>query len=776
MYDAGSYMKEHKDITGAEIFGLTNWENLYIYDQFYGSKPDLNLVQIASLDLECDCEDGFPNIKNADNEITAITVATNRKKTIFTIKDFVPHRPDITHIKGDNERDMLRKFLNFWSDNYPDVITGWNVEFFDVPYIVNRIAKVLGSDAARSLSPWEILDEKEIQIMGKQQQTFAPAGIVILDYINLYKKFNETKQESYKLDFIAEVELDEHKLDYSEYGNLTELYKKNPQKYFEYNIHDVDLVDMLEDHRGFIKLVLSLSYSAGINFDDALGSVKLWDCLIHSYLMQRNFVIPPQKDNAYTGQIRGAYVKEPKIGLVKWVVGFDFSSLYPHLIMFHNISPEKFLKQIDPDVTPEQILEGYIDKVRDELIEKNATITGNMCLFSKDGQGFLPELMQSMFNERKVIKKKMLACEQVIENLKNNGGSKEEIAAKEKERANHDTFQYNIKICLNSAYGVLSNEYCRYYSKELAEAITTSGQVAIQYVAKRVNDYLNKLLKTNKEWVVYSDTDSQYIEMEHLVQKIMPGETDKKKIIIFLTKVGQTQLKPFIDNCCKELTEYVNASESKLNMALESISDKGIWTAKKKYFLNVWWKEGVVYKEPKLKIKGIEAVRSSTPASCRKSIKEALSIIVNKEEADLQKYVADFKQIFETLPFEKIAFPRGVNGLEKYTDAASIYAKGTPIQVKAALLYNFLLKKLNLQNKYSPIIEGDKVKYCYLSRNSYGFDVIGTPDVLPPEFKLDNFIDRELMFQKAFLDPLRFIMEAIKWETEKKANLEDFFS
>lgn len=768
--DARDFLKRYEQVANYDIYGLTNFQYLFIHDKFHGDMQyDTAMINIIGIDIETDSSDGFPDIEKADKEVTAITLSRKGEKVVLGMKDYKPGE-NVHYIKCKDEWHLLNNFLKIWqSGRYqPDIVTGWNIEFFDIPYLVNRIKAVLGDHEAKKLSPWGFLEERMIEIRGRENQTFTPAGINVLDYLNLYKKFKFEMQESYKLDNIAEKELGIKKLDYSEYGSLNDLYEKNPQKFFDYNVHDVTLIDKLEEKLKFIEQVIAFAYDAKVNYADTLTTVRPWDVIIHNYLLDRNIVIHQFKKAANYESLVGGYVKEPKIGMSKWVVSFDLNSLYPHLIMQYNISPEMMVGRDQYFPMIESIIDGRA------VIEGPHAVAANGVKFRKDRQGFLPALMEKMYNDRVEYKKKMLEAKQKLENTPKDKAEERRLIGND--IARYHNLQLAKKIQLNSAYGALGNEYFRWFSFDMAEAITMSGQLSIRWIENKMNEYLNRVLKTNKvDYVIASDTDSIYVNMEPMVKTL--GTDDTLKIVAALDKFCDGPVQKMINSSYQELADYMNAYQQKMFMKRETIADKGIWRGKKMYILNAWNIEGVQYSEPQLKVQGIEAVRSSTPKSCRSSIKESLKIIMNQDEETLQKYIADFKEKFMGLPFEDVAFPRGMKGLNKYKDRSTIYIKGTPIHVKGALLYNDLITRKGLTRKHQLIGDGDKIKFAYLKvPNPINDTVISVLDTLPSELGIDKYIDYDTQFQKCFLDPIKSILEIIGWDVEKKTTLEDFFS
>jgi DNA polymerase elongation subunit (family B) len=618
----------------------------------------------------------------------------------------------------------------------------------------------------KRFSPWGLVSESEIHIMGRTHTVFDVGGVTQLDYIDLYKKFTYKAQESYRLDYIAQVELGQKKLEHSEYDTFKEFYTNNWQKFIEYNIIDVELVDRLEDKMKLIELCLTMAYDAKVNYNDVFYQVRMWDTIIYNYLKKRNIVIPPKNRSQKNEKYAGAYVKEPKPGKYDWVVSFDLNSLYPHLIMQYNISPETLRETRHPSSSVERILNEEVTDFNPEY-----ATCANGAQYRKDVRGFLPELMDKMYGDRVVFKKRMLAAKQEYEKNPSNTLTKE-IA-----RCNN--IQMAKKIALNSAYGAIGNQYFRYYKLANAEAITLSGQVSIRWIENKMNAKVNKILKTEDvDYVIASDTDSIYLNLGPLVERVYEGrEKTNQSIVSFLNKVCENEFEPFIESSYQALADYVSAYDQKMQMKRENIAERGIWTAKKRYILNVWDSEGVRYEEPKLKMMGIEAVKSSTPAPCRKMIKDALKIMMNGTEEEVIDFIDKSRKEFKKLPPEDIAFPRSATNVVKYQAHSTIYAKGTPIHIRGALLYNHYVKQHKLDNKYSLIQNGEKIKFCYLKKpNIIHENIISFIQDFPVEIGLDKYIDYDLQFDKAFLEPLKIILDAIGWNVEKTVNLELFFS
>ena len=769
--DCREFYKKYDEVDGFSIYGNDRYIYQYISEKYPEDeiKFDISQIKLVTLDIETTAEKGFPDVESASEEILAITIQDYTTKQIITwgVKPFINKQKNVTYHHCPSEHQLLSHFINYWMQDVPDVVTGWNIQMFDIPYICKRLNRVLGEKLMKRFSNWGLVTEGEIYVQGRKQIVFDVGGLTQLDYLDLYKKFTYKAQESYRLDYIAEVELGQKKLDHSEFDTFKDFYTHGWQKFIEYNIVDVELVDRLEDKMKLIELALTMAYDAKVNYADVFYQVRMWDTIIYNYLKKRNIVIPPKIRSDKNEKYAGAYVKEPIPGKYDWVVSFDLNSLYPHLIMQYNISPETLLEERHPTATVDRILD---EEINFELYKDNA-VCPNGAMYRKDVRGFLPELMEKMYGDRVIFKKRMLQAKQEYE--------KTPTKALEKEIARCNNIQMAKKISLNSAYGAIGNQYFRYYKLANAEAITLSGQVSIRWIESKMNQYLNKLLSTTDEdYVIASDTDSIYLNLGPLVDKFFASKSgDKAKVVELLDMVCSDKLEPYIDQCYQNLADYVSAYDQKMQMKRENIADRGIWTAKKRYILNVWDSEGVRYEEPKLKMMGIEAVKSSTPAPCRKMIKDALKLMMTGTEDDVIEFIDKSRTEFKKLPPEQISFPRSVSDVVKYKSSSDIYAKGTPIHCRGALLYNHYIKEKKLTNKYSLIQNGEKIKFCYLKKpNIIHENIISFIQEFPKELDLDKYIDYDLQFEKSFLEPMKAILDAIGWNVEKTVNLELFFS
>ena len=772
IHEAKEYTKQFEGLVNStKIYGNTRYEYAFIADRHPNMVEwDPDLVSVAVFDIEVGSENGFPDPYEANEPITSISITyLNSYTYVYGCGDYDNRDENVIYSKCKDEWTLCKKFLQDWMDKCPDVITGWNTKFFDIPYLINRFNRILGEDYSKKLSPWNMISERTTVINGRQMKAYEIVGVGALDYIELYKWYapGGKSQESYRLDNIANVELGEGKISFDEYDNLHQLYKLNYQKFIEYNIKDVQLILKLEDKLKLLELALTLAYDTKSNYEDVFAQTRMWDSMTYSYLLQQNIIVPPREVKEKDSAFEGAYVKVPQVGMHNWVASFDLNSLYPHLMMQYNISPETLIEPENyNNVMRDIISQGVnVDKMLDKKVDLSkltgATITPNGQFFRTDIQGFLPKMLKEMYEDRKKFKKMMLQAQQEKENEK-------DISKQydiEKRIAKYNNLQLAKKVSLNSAYGALGSQYFRFYDLRMALGVTTAGQLSIRWIENKINEYINKLVATeNEDYVIASDTDSIYLKLGPLIDKFVKNQTEVKKVITIMDRICEDKLQPFIDRSYKELAEYVSAYDQKMQMKREGLSNKGVWTAKKRYILNVYNNEGVEYAKPKMKVMGLEMIKSSTPSAIREKMKTTIQLMMNGTEEDVQNFIQQFKEEFKRLPPEEISFPRGLNGLKTYADSVTLYTKGTPIHVKGAILYNHYLKQMNLTKKYPLIQEGEKIKFIYLKMPNHLKDtVISYPGRLPKEFGLDKYIDYDVQFEKSFLEPIKVILDCMNW-------------
>jgi len=774
------WIKQYEEVDNFEIFGQTNFENAYISDHFFDQKLhkifNKNKILVGRIDLEVGKENnGFPDPVQALEPITAITYRVGKETFVFAYGEYQVQGSEI-YIKCADEQELIERFVQCWSEDYPDVVTGWNIKSFDIPYLVNRIIRLCGEKTAKRLSPWGHVYPKDENFYTQNFQSYIISGIARLDYMQLFRKFHKdgASQESYSLDNICSVILGEKKLDYSEYDNIFDLYKKNHQKFIEYNIRDVDLIDKLEKKCKLLELSMLLAYQAKVNYEDVLHQTRMWDSLAYNHLRNKNIVIPQKKHTIKDRPYEGAFVKDPIVGMHHWGVSFDLTSLYPSLMIGFNISPDTFLR-MEQALDIERIIRREYLSLTPSLKSENVTMCPNGAIFTREKQGFLGEILEEILETRKQAKKEMLAYEQEKENCRDGKRIKE----LEELIDSLNNLQSTQKICMNSCYGAVGNQYFRFFDVRQAEAVTISGQLAVMWIMTRLNEYLNKVLGTkDKDYVIAADTDSNYISLNGVVTQIFgDAQNDPKRtveIINFMDKLCKDKIAPYIDKCFRELEAMLNTYKHTLDMKREALFDKGFWTAKKRYALNVHDSEGVRFEKPQIKITGLETKKTaSVPKYSRLKIKEAISIILNGNNDQLIEFIDKTREEFKNLPVEDMAFPRGVNGLAEYGvsvglgSSAQVYKKGTPIHTKGSLIYNNLIRQKNLSNKYELIQEGGKIKFTYLREpNPYGASVIAFPVRLPKELGLEKYIDYDIMFDKTFLEPVKKYAEVVGWQTE----------
>lgn len=758
MSDAKEFEKRYTGVSNVTICGNTNYVAQCITERFPNNiEFDRDLIQVANIDIEVESDDGFPSPDVAEKPVISITMRKNDDTYwVWGLDAYTPKSDNVLFIQCDNEFDLLQKFVRNWEAYAPDVLTGWNTRFFDIPYLVNRMRKLTGDDTmAKRMSPWNLIRERNITINGKAQQEYILEGIEHLDYIEIYKKFTYTQQESYRLDHIAHVELGERKLSYEEHGNLFTLYKEDYEKFIDYNIRDVELVHLIDEKLDLISLVLTMAYRGGVNYGDTLGTTNIWDSIIYRMLNKRKIAVPQKVEKAKT-PYPGGYVKEPQVGAHDWVCSFDLNSLYPNIIVQYNMSPETVLDGIVNGASVEGFMNG--DKVQGDY-----SLAPTGIRFSHDRKGVVPEIIEQYYADRRIIKDKMLELQQEYQT-----NPSKELQYKITSLNNQ---QMAIKILMNSLYGALGNRWFRYFDQRVAESITLAGQLSIKWAERAVNDEMRNILKTDEDYVVAIDTDSVYIRMGDLVDKFQAKDPVK-----FLDKICSSHFEKVLAKAYAQMADATGAYVNRMEMGREIIAQRAVWMAKKRYLCLVNNNEGVSYTEPKLKMMGVEAIKSSTPQVVRDNFKDIFHIILQGTESDTQRFIRDFKSQFKNLPPEDVSFPRGVSEVTKWEDRTTVYKKGTPMHVRSAIVYNQAIRDKALTKRYTTIGNGDKLKFCYLKRpNPVGENVIGFPLNLPKELGLHSYIDYDMMFTKTFLDPLTPILDAVEWNAEPKATLEDFF-
>lgn len=785
---AMAYIEKYRGVENFDIFGSTFFDYVWINDNFKEIKSDNTVLRYGIYDIETDSEGGFADLEKANKEITAISMSVMGEDEVYCLgyKDYDPKKSDIlekecpgkkfVYIKCKNENQLLKRFVELWNYLNIDIITGYNINLYDHPYVIRRIIQILGEEWALKLSPYGQIKSSNFVYYGKNQTKYEIVGIPTLDYFDLYQKFSYKDTESYKLDYICKLELDKGKLDYSEYKTLANLYKENPAKFYDYSIIDTVRIEDLENKLKFIDQVFSLTHFTKCNLLDCFGTVRMCDVLTHNFMMEEHIVIPIKKDKIGIGrQIAGGYVKPVKKTMAKYMISFDFTSLYPHIIKAFNISPEKYVGKIDKydslQIHPD-IINGSLSEIRNELVDNDLCITGKGTVFSRDGQGFFPKIMTFLFNKRNEYKSEMSSFkkrkELITQELSKRGSTKLKDFSDEKLNQIKKQVEYKvtefhnkqiaIKYVLNSFYGQLANEHSRWFDENIAESITMSGQLSINWVKTYIDRMLNEYCGTKDEiYVIGVDTDSCYVSLENVLKINNINEEDSLDFLIEFVDYIQEKI---INHALEELYKDTNIFEKCLYMKPEIIG-RGLWRKAKNYIMGVWWEEGIRLNEEKIAMKGIEAVKSSTPEICRNKIKDAAPILLDNDSEKLLDFVEEFRSSFNESNLELIGKPTKITDIDKWYSGDGLIKKGTPFHCRGSLIYNSMISKLKLDATYQKINNGDKIKSWYLKEpNPVGSYVICAPDELPEEFELEDYIDKNLQFNKTFLEPIESLAAA----------------
>lgn len=837
MREANQWMKRMDDM-GLEALGMDDYKLSYLSDKYpHEIQYDSTKIRVANFDIEVTSPDGFPEPAEAKWPVDAITHydSIDDKFYVFDLLNSVngdvgewslkiarkmqdeggDELPEeisdkIVYMPFNDEKDMMLQYLTFWNEKTPVVLTGWNVESFDVPYVYNRLKNLFGEKVAKRLSPHRRVRIKEIENMYGMRQIVQLYGISMLDYIDLYKKFSFTNQPSYSLDYVSEYELKVGKLAYD--GPISKLRETNHQRYISYNIIDVYRVVQIDMKRQFINLSLSMGYYAKMQIQSVFSPIKTWDAIIFNSLKRADKVIPQQQSHPVL-PYPGAFVKEPIPNAYRFVMSFDLTSLYPSIIRQVNISPETLAGQFKLHPLHEYIA-GTAPRPSDVY-----SCSPNGMMYDKSYQGVIPEEITKVFNQRKEHKGYMLAAQRNVELIKEalnnparslnpepevdyrfdfNDSMKDELHNLsetvlkammfkcERTEVAGMTAQINRKLLINSLYGALGNVWFRYYDLRNATAITTFGQMALQWIERKVNEYLNKTLGTvDHKFVLYGDTDSIYVSADKILEKVgLDKFRDTNHYVDFLDKFARERMEPAIDAAFREMCEYMNNKEHLMFMDREAIAgppldSKGIggfWTGKKRYALNVWDMEGTRFVEPKLKIMGLETQKSSTPKAVQKALKECIRRMLQEGEESLQEYFKEFNKEFNELNYISIAGVSSANNIIKYDDNGYPGHK-CPYHIKGCLAY---IRATKGDLTIPQIVDGEKVYVLPLRQgNPFGEVCISWPSGIELPLAIRDqvlgWMDYNALFQKTFIKPLTGFTEAAKLDYEKKASLFDMF-
>lgn len=778
------------------------YENLpvvqqYLLDTFWreNEKPEFskNSLKITFIDIETYSVDSFPNVDDPQHTVNVITCYDSFSKQFHTfgLKEYTAKNPNVNYTKCKNERDLFIKFIEYIENDYPDVLSGWNSEFFDIPYIINRCERILGQEYVNRLSPTGNIYSREVMgKFGRQQKRYFIEGISCIDYLDIYRRFCLKLRESYKLDAIGEVELGERKVDYGNM-NLSTLADTDWTTFVDYNIQDVNLIVRLEEKLQYVVLLRMLSYVGLTTLEGAMGTISVINGALTIRARKRGEVLSTFIRNQGSGKNPGAYVAEPKSGFKNNIVSFDANSLYPNVMISLNLSPETKIGRVEKNDKGNiniyhvsgKCVELAPDKFNTFLKAEECSITKAGFLFSQKKKGIIPEFLDYYYSERVKIKEDLFKTKQKLSKLKNT--DKEYTSLKyEVERLN--TKQMVIKILINSAYGYMGNKQAPIGDDDIASSVTLTGQSIIKQAGKLLQRYLTEKFSITNESIleeswIYSDTDSCYFSLNCIEDKV-PIKTNGDINPKFYDTVQSIE-NYLNENITSWAKKTLLTKDSRFVFKRECIADVGLFLQKKRYVMHILDEEGI--KVDKFKYTGVEVVRTSMPNAVKPYAKKIIeTMLLTQSHHQTNNILKETYEVFKTLPIEDIAFVMGVKGYEKYASKCKDFniAKGTPVHVKAAYLHNFINRKLNVDKKYEEISSGDKIRFYYtLQPNKYGIDVIGFKYNNPSEYNEFLKIDYEKMFEKILYNSIERFYDNVKWQIRKptdnvQTELFDLFS
>ena len=767
------------------LWNAVNIQQQFLIDTFWkeNEKPEFtkNDLKVLFIDIETYSPDEFPKPEDPQHPINVITVYDSIRKHFITwgLKPYNKKNESHTYIYCKTEKDLLSKFLSYFTSDYPDILSGWNSEFFDVPYIVNRITRILGEDETKKLSPVGYI--RPITFtgrFGREQVHWHLEGVSCVDYLDIYKRFCPTLRESYKLDAIGQTELGENKIDYGD-TNLASLADDNWELFVDYNVQDVNLLVRLESKLQYLQLLRMIAYAGLTTFEGALGSLSVITGLCAIRARTRDQRIPTfNKTNTSEEQNAGAYVGEPRKGFQEHIVSFDANSLYPNVMITLNLSPEtkvgSIIDKTDKDVTIKHVNgqtftlshKSFVDFIQKEEI----AISRAKVLFTQKEKGIIPITVDHFYKKRVEIKKKLNTLKRKIINMEKTAP---ECAKLKHEIDNLNITQHTIKILINTIYGYFGNKHSPLGDDELAESITLTGQAVIKESNRLLENYIKERAKLTDQDIledtpiIYNDTDSSYISIKHIVKNTGLNMLDSKgKITQEYYKQVQDIEDYLNENIIKWGQQALGSKDCRFVFKREAIADSGLFLQKKRYVLHVLDEEGIPC--DKFKYTGVEVVRTTMPAPIKPYVKKIIeTMLLTRDLATTNKIFNETYDIFKKLPIEDIAFVMGVKGYEKYAAQCDAFktAKHMPIHVKAAYFYNILLDRFNTGKKYEKISSGDKVRYFYARQpNKFGITTMGYKYDFPKEFANTFELDYELMFEKIIFSVIERFYEAVNWK------------
>lgn len=790
-----------KDENNKRIFHNFTCSQQFLIDRFSAhiDNPDFvkHPLKIFYLDIETYSPDEFPEPNLAKAPINVITIYDNltEKFHTFGLKEYESH-DNVIYYFCKNEIELLEKFIEFYQKDYPDIITSWNGELFDIPYLIHRINRVLGEEYSKKLSPYNNIIAKEIFTkFGRKAEKFIIEGVACLDYMNVYKKFCPVQRESYSLGSISSLELGETKIEYEE-SNLSSLADKNWKQFVDYNIQDVNLLIKLEEKLSYLNILRSLSHVGLTNLEAAMSTISIVAGAVAIQAKKNNKIIPTfpcDKDDKVT--IEGGFVSEPQRGFHDSIISFDANSLYPNLIRTCNMSPETKIgtiqgKNADGTIIFKHVNEKIYNLTEEKLkifMEKeNLTKTKIGTLFSQKQEGLVPQIVAENYKKRMDIKKELKKIKRELLSISKDSP---EYRDKKKRESVLNNKQYALKILMNSIYGAFANNYFFLRDIDIARSITLTGQMVIKQANEIIENFYkehgidSEILKT-KSPTIYNDTDSVYVTIQPLIEKNNIKLLKKDNKLSHESEKLIEKLETYInENICEWAKKELNSKNPTLEFKRESICDVGIFIQKKRNVLRVIDEEGVPC--DKIKYTGIEVVRSTMTKKVKEFNKKIIETMLETRDPSKTNIIMEnIYEEFQNCVENELSFVVGIKNYEKYADSCNglTTIKGMPVHVKAAYYYNYFIKMLKLEGKYEKITSGDKIQYFYLQQpNRYALSVLAFKNRLPEELKQIFSMDKEKQFEKLVSETIRKIFEPVGWQIREPgkmnyANLELLFT
>ena len=768
-FDRRKFVDKHPS---TRLFYNINPEQQFLIDSFkeINNTPEFSRfpLKVMFLDIETFSVGEFPVPEKAKDPINLITIYDSLTKHYHTwglYEQYENEDEDHIYYRCKDEKDLILRFVDYWKSDYPDVVSGWNSAGFDIPYLINRFVKLFGEDFLRQLSPVGRVHGRMTHVndFGKEIFKWTISGVNCIDYLEIYKTFSVGERESYSLNYIAELELGTGKVAYNA-TSLAELSQTDWKLFVDYNIQDVRLLVGLEDKLKYLQIVRLLAYKGCTNFEAALGKVAIVTGAVAIQAYKQGFVIPTFGGSADRESYEGGYVMDPKKGLQTGIVSFDVNSLYPNTIITLNISPETKLGKIvegdfdnDSKVTL-RLINGKthtisVEDLKSFLIKEKIALSKAGVMYSQKTKGVIPNLIDEIYKERVTAKNELSKLKK----------SKKNDFDTQRQMEYLNTLQYTLKIYLNSIYGTFANKHSSLMDIDNAMSITVTGQ----NVARAGAQIVEELAKAKYDvppgsTTLYQDTDSIYITIEPILQKLGLSLTESGKIPDAVHKIVSDIDKEVNEKIIDWANRNLFSTDARYVFKREVIADVGVFLQKKRYILHVLDEEGVA--TDKFKYVGVELVRSTTPKKV-KSLIESITrnSLLSRDVKVANGIYRDSYDQFCLLNNDDIAFRSSINNLQKYTEGASLskFKPATPSHVKGAIAFNLLIKQMSLEDKFPKIETGQKVKKVYLNKNRFNLDALSYPSELPKEFNLTVDFDR--MFAKLVTQPIERLYEAIGW-------------